>query len=192
MRRVDAPRAGWYPDPESRTSLRWWDGLDWTDVRRAPPSDAEMIAAEADARFRASANDFAPGFNRSASTAVAATSAAAAASSAAAAQSQAVINEVREATRTEMERAAQTFRRQAEAARENWTPLITEYTNKLLRWVKFAIVLGVLIFAVWLAFQIFAQASLFQWIGDRIDNLTDQNSSALGELAVRNSVALVR
>jgi hypothetical protein len=34
------------------------------------------------------------------------------------------------------------------------------------------VVLTVL-FIVWLGFQLFAQASLFEWIGDRIDNLTD-------------------
>ena len=175
MRRADAPRAGWYPDPESRTNLRWWDGLDWTDVRRAPPSGAEMIAAESAARFRASANDFAPGATRAASAAAAATAAA----RPAATQSQEVIREVREATRSEIERAAQMFSRQAAAARQNWTPLITEYTNKVMRWVKIAIVLGVLAFAAWLAFQIFAQASLFDWIGERIDNITDQDSSAL-------------
>lgn len=175
MRRADAPRAGWYPDPESRTNLRWWDGLDWTDVRRAPPSGAEMIAAESAARFRASANDFAAGSTRAASSAAAATGAAAT-------QSQAVIKEVREATRSEIERAAQMFSRQAAAARQNWTPLITEYTNKVMRWVKIAIVLGVLAFAAWLAFQIFAQASLFDWIGERIDNITDEDSSALAAL----------
>ncbi len=184
MRRADAPRAGWYPDPESRTNLRWWDGLDWTDVRRAPPSGAEMIAAESAARFRAAANDFAPGATRAASTAAASTAAAA---GAAATQSQEVIREVREATRSEIDRAAQMFSRQAAAARQNWTPLITEYTNKVMRWVKIAIVLGVLAFAAWLAFQIFAQASLFDWIGERIDNITDEDSSALPALT-RNVV----
>ena len=180
MRRADAPRAGWYPDPESRTSLRWWDGLDWTDVRRAPPSGAETIAAASAARFRAAANDFAPGTTRAASTAAAATAAAAT-------QSQEVINEVRAATRSEIERAAQIFSQRAAAARQNVAPLITEYTNKVLRWVRIAIVLGVLAFAAWLAFQIFAQASLFDWIGERIDNITDQDSSALHGLT-RNLV----
>ena len=74
------------------------------------------------------------------------------------------------------------FSQQAAAARQNWTPLITEYTNKVMRWVRIAIVLGVLAFAAWLAFQIFAQASLFDWIGERIDNITDQDSSALRRL----------
>lgn len=34
----DRPVAGWYPDPASRTSLRWWDGWRWTEhVTRTPP-----------------------------------------------------------------------------------------------------------------------------------------------------------
>ncbi len=163
MRRADAPRAGWYPDPESRTHLRWWDGLDWTDARRSPPSSAELIAADEQARFRAAANDFAPGATRSA----------AAAAAAASAQSDEVINQVRAATRGEMERAAELFSRHAEAARQNWTPLISEYTNKFMRLVRLLIVLAVLALIVWVAYQIFVNASLIDWIGDRIDNLTD-------------------
>ena len=169
MRRADAPRAGWYPDPENRTNLRWWDGLDWTDVRRAPPSSAELSAAIDQARFRASANDFAPGATRAASAAAAAV----------AAQTDEVINEVRAATRTEMQRAAEVFHERAQAARENWTPLISEYTNKAKQWVRRLIVIAVLAFAVWVAWQIFAQASILDWIGERIDNLTDQDSAEL-------------
>jgi Protein of unknown function (DUF2510) len=176
MRRADAPRAGWYPDPESRTNLRWWDGLDWTDVRRAPPSSAELSAAQDQARFRAAANDFAPG----------ATRAAAAAASAAATQADQVANEVRAATRSEMQRAADLFNQRAQAARENWTPLISEYTNKAKRWLRRLIVIAVLVFVVWLAWQIFAQASLLDWIGDRIDNLTNDENAAL---ALMNSVS---
>ena len=29
--------AGWYPDPENATQLRWWDGAQWTENRSAPP-----------------------------------------------------------------------------------------------------------------------------------------------------------
>ena len=46
-----------------------------------------------------------------------------------------------------------------------------------MRWVKIAIVLGDARVRRWLAFQIFAQASLFDWIGERIDNITDEDSS---------------
>lgn len=32
--------AGWYPDPENATQLRWWDGANWTDsVHVAPPQE---------------------------------------------------------------------------------------------------------------------------------------------------------
>ena len=47
MRRADAPKPGWFPDPQSRTRLRWWDGDDWSDIRRAPPSDSELTKYEA-------------------------------------------------------------------------------------------------------------------------------------------------
>ncbi len=29
--------AGWYPDPDNATQLRWWDGAQWTENRSAPP-----------------------------------------------------------------------------------------------------------------------------------------------------------
>ncbi|WP_127794859.1 DUF2510 domain-containing protein [Agromyces sp. LHK192] len=38
----DAP-ADWYPDPESNSLLRWWDGATWTDEVKPPEEyfDAE-------------------------------------------------------------------------------------------------------------------------------------------------------
>jgi len=169
MRKVDAPAAGWYPDPQSRTRLRWWDGLDWTDIRRAPPSNAELDAAGAEALsgFRPS-GDLVPaareaagelGYRRQ--------------------DAQQIIAEVREVARAEVDRAAQEFSQRATTAARSISPLISEYTNKLLRWVKLAIVLAFVLFALWMVFQIIAQQSLFEWIGDRIDNLTEENGAGL-------------
>jgi hypothetical protein len=57
------------------------------------------------------------------------------------------------------------------------TPLITQYSNRVIRWVRIASVIAVILLIGWLAFQIFAQVSLFDWVGDRIDNLTDNTDS---------------
>ncbi len=37
METVNAPAAGWYPDPGGSTSLRWWDGGGWTTHLSTPP-----------------------------------------------------------------------------------------------------------------------------------------------------------
>ncbi len=173
MRRVDAPRAGWYPDPNSRTNLRWWDGLDWTDVRRAPPSGAETLAAEADAVFRAKANDFSPVASRMATTAAAV---------AQQADSERIINEVRTATRAEINRAADAFGQRARAATADLVPLISGYTNRMLRWVRVAAVVLAALVIAYLVLQVVAQASLFEWIGDRIDGLTDDENGAIASV----------
>lgn len=163
MRKVDAPAAGWYPDPQNRTRLRWWDGLDWTDVTRAPPSAAELTAAEASSSLLppddlVSAGRQAVGELGSRRQ-----------------DTQEIIAEVRNVARAEVDRAAEEFTQRAATAARSFTPLITEYTSRIVRWVKFAIFAAFVLFALWLVFQIVAQQSLFEWLGDRIDNLTDQN-----------------
>ncbi|WP_062305975.1 DUF2510 domain-containing protein [Demequina subtropica] len=40
---VDAPAAGWYPDPSDATRQRWWDGAAWTE--QTAPAGAEPFAA---------------------------------------------------------------------------------------------------------------------------------------------------
>jgi hypothetical protein len=170
MRRVDAPRAGWYPDPESRTELRWWDGLDWTDARRAPPSQAELMSYESRAAFE-EAHRYVP----PAEDALAAASAAA--SRAGRQDSQQVIEQVRRATREEIDRAADVFARQARSMRAEIEPLISQYSNRIVRWIKIAAIVAIVLLVAYFVFQVVAQASLFEWIGDRIDNFTDQESA---------------
>jgi hypothetical protein len=169
VRREDAPRAGWYPDPESRTALRWWDGSDWTDARRAPPSNAELRSFESHAEFEAAHRYVAPVQDTMT----------AAARRADRAESQRVIEDMRRAARGEVDRAAVIFARRASEMRSNVGPLISEYTNRVVKWIRIAIVVAIVLLAAYFTFQLLAQASLFEWIGDRIDNFTDEQSGSL-------------
>lgn len=183
VRREDAPVAGWYPDPRNRMVLRWWDGLDWTEARRAPPSDAELLAhrvAQQDAQRSAAilqAASNAPvsapgtaggGYGRPASTAAAATSSV---------DTRQVVEEVRNVARSEIDRAADLFTQRARAMQRDITPLVSEYTNRIIRWVRFAVIAAVVLLVAYFVFQVIAQASLFDWIGDRIDNIFDNDGS---------------
>lgn len=38
-RSIPPPPAGWYPEP-GMGSLRWWDGVRWSDARHFPPPPA--------------------------------------------------------------------------------------------------------------------------------------------------------
>ena len=71
----------------------------------------------------------------------------------------------------------------------SFTPLITEYTSRLLRWVKIALGIVTVLFIAWLLFQAIASQSFFQWLGDRIDNLAeDAVGLRMGSGPFRNSV----
>lgn len=172
MRREDAPSSGWYPDPEGRDNLRYWDGLDWTDARRAPPSNAELLSYES-SRELVSAHHYVPIETRASSRP----------GQPSAVDAQRVIEEVRQATRDEIERAADQFARRAKAMQSDFAPLISQYTNRIIKWIRFAVVAATILLVAYFVFQVVAQASLFEWIGDRIDNLTnDQNGAALGSM----------
>ncbi len=84
--------------------------------------------------------------------------------------------EVRNAARSEIERAAQMLSVQMRQATREMPPLISEYANKLTRLVKRLVIIFVIVVVVWIVFQIWAEQSLFDWIGDRIDNLSDENA----------------
>ena len=169
MRRVDAPRAGWYPDPEDHMRLRFWDGLDWTEARRAPPSDAELLSFEQHEAF-AAAHQYVPPAAAAAASSVA--------GRAGRPDSQQIVEDVRLAARGEVDRAAQMFARQARAMQQNIVPLVSEYTNRIVKWIRFAAIVAVTLLVAYFLFQVIAQASLFDWIGDRIDNLTNDENGA--------------
>jgi hypothetical protein len=164
MRVEDAPPAGWYPDPEGYSRLRWWEGTDWSDRFRAPPTPSEFDLREQTYGYveeqvggRLSVDPRQAGSYMSRH------------------DSEALVNQVRMAAREEAERAAAMFGQQARAVGRNITPLITEYTSKIVRWIRVFSVIAIVLLVGWVAFQIFAQVSMFEWIGDRIDNLTDNS-----------------
>ena len=177
MRRVDAPRAGWYPDPESRTSLRYWDGLDWTDARRSPPSAAELLSFEQREAFEAAHRYVAPQMESASQAARGAKS------WVSSGDSQQIVDDVRRAARSEVDRAADLFSQRARQMQRDIVPLVSDYTNRIVRWIRFAAIAAVVLLVAYFVFQVVAQASLFEWIGDRIDNFTDdQNGAAMSSL----------
>lgn len=154
MRLEDAPPPGWYPDPEGGSRLRWWEGTDWSDRYRSPPvSSVSDLRQQFDQEVQRLEYHGGHGIGRH--------------------ETDEIINQVRMVARAEVERAAEVFSRRASAAARDLTPLIEQYTNTAVTWFKRIAVFVVVILVAWIAFQIFAQASLFEWIGDRIDSLID-------------------
>lgn len=169
MRLEDAPPPGWYPDPQGGSRLRWWEGADWSDRFRAPPTRSEvdrraLISATHVEEQDLQLSEFQAQQMGSLSRQ----------------DSNAIINQVRMAAREEAERAASMFGDQARSATRELQPLISQYTSRITRWVRLASVIAIVVLIGWLAFQIFAQVSMFEWIGDRIDNVTDNNGMIVG------------
>jgi hypothetical protein len=174
MKRADAPPAGWYPDPRGAARLRWWDGSDWADHWRAPVGSVERAnrsgggqrsrpapdvgsaAGHVDVAPRAGHVHTAP---RAGHIDMATTNE--------------IIAEVRKVARSEIDRAADVFTQRAKQATREIQPLISEYTSQALRWLRVAAVVAFVVVVGWFVFQAVAQASLFEWLGDRIDKLTE-------------------
>lgn len=163
MRKVDAPPAGWYPDPEHASRLRWWDGLDWTDIRRAPPSNAELMAAEENREF----------FDR----AQVPTGYVPPASGISQQDASQIIAEVRNVARQEVDRAAEEFSHRARTAVRSVTPLITEYASDVKKWIRRIVIIGIVLLVGYFVFQVIVQASFFDWLGERIDNLNEESGA---------------
>lgn len=181
MRLADAPPPGWYPDPAGTSRLRWWEGTDWSDHYRARPSTAELEARAIGLRTGGSGGAAAGAAGGERRPRVsAAVGEVGAASSALVEQRQAlrrdtedIITEVRKVARSEVDRAADLFSQRARMATRELQPLITQYSTKLFRWLRVLALVVVVLLVGWVVFQVVVQQSLFDWIGDRIDNLSD-------------------
>jgi hypothetical protein len=159
MKRSEAPPAGWYPDPLGGVRLRWWDGSDWTDRYRSRPSPGatggpDMLLPP-----------LPPGIEPTPPHL-----------GAARADTEALVAQVRQATRAELDRAADVFTARARHATRQIEPIITQYTSRVLNWLRLALIVAVVLIVAWFVFQVVVQASFFDWLGDRIDNLTDDGS----------------
>ncbi len=160
MARIDAPPPGWYPDPRGGARLRWWHGTDWSDRYRPPPSPAELQRTAASRQPAAAASPNGLGAGRDHR-------------SIPRNEIDEIIAQARSVARGEVNRAAEEFKQRTRAAARQFQPLVSEYTNRLIRWLRIALVVLVLLVIAWFVFEAVAQATFFQWLGDRIDNLTE-------------------
>ena len=165
MRLADAPPPGWYPDPAGGSRLRWWEGTDWSDLYRAPPSPTELDITAHHGHEQSGA-----GVGHSRAVASAPTPELRGLTRR---DAEEIIAEVRQVARSEVDRAANAFSQRAEAATRQIQPLITEYTNKFKRVFRIAAVIIPILLLAWFLFEAAVQVSFFEWIEERIDNLSD-------------------
>lgn len=162
MRKADAPPPGWYPDPRGGARLRWWDGLDWTDHHRAPPHRGVVDAVDEagtsePARRTAAAADQVSGRRGSSRRPD---------------DTAQIMAEVRKVARDEVDRAVSTLSDRARDATRGLEPLISQYGDQVLRWLRIAGIVAIALVVLWMLLQTFAQTTLLDWIGDRVDNLS--------------------
>ena len=161
MKLEDAPPPGWYPDPDRFHSLRWWEGTDWSDARRVPPSTTELAyqareANEASLPTKGSREQYVPPGLRSDRR-----------------DADEIVTQVRKVAREEVQRAADLFSQRSTNALRSLQRVIGGYVGTFLRWFRIALFVGALLVIAWFVLQLFVQASLFNWLGDRIDSFTD-------------------
>lgn len=159
MKLEDAPRAGWYPDPELSGLLRWWEGADWTDEHRSLPTASELADTPRTVVKRVESPEQAFEVPRGARVAPPDT--------------EQIVAQVRAAAREEMDRAARMVTRQTRTAISEGRSLVDNYIGKILRWIRIAVLVVAIAVIIWFVLQSILQVTLLDWVGDRIDNLSD-------------------
>lgn len=159
------PAAGWYPDPEGGVRLRWWDGEDWSDRYRSRPPASGYAATTAAA---AAAGALAGGAGALAG------GAGPVLASLRPEDRRLLVDEVRQAARSEMDRALDTVEARVGVAAQRFQPLVGAYTNQILRVVRRLALLALVLLIGYLVLQAVGQAAVLDWIGDRIDRLTER------------------
>ena len=158
MRLEDAPPAGWYPDPERGGRLRWWEGADWSDEWRAPPTAGEIEAVQR--------SDQVPVTVPAPSTRPRPDQVRDRAS-----EAEQIVTHVREAARQEVARAATELTRRAQSMFDSYGAFALRFLRRVWRWTRIAIVVAAVLVVAFYVLQFVAQAAFLQWVGDRIDNI---------------------
>ncbi len=156
MKLDDAPPAGWYPDPEHRGRLRWWDGLDWSEERRVSASSAETANA-----IRIAAEARAPELADRGQAEVRASQL----------ETRQLVSQMRVAAREEADLAGQMLARRATGFIEQVRSVVIENLTPVVRWIRIGVVVAALLVIVWFVIQFIAQVTLLNWLGDRIDSV---------------------
>lgn len=160
MKQADAPRPGWYPDPTGGSWLRWWDGRDWTDHRRSPPTAGLAGATDEHARSPAPTDAGAPPASRVRSAAPRPRD-----------ETAEIMAEVRRVARDEVDRAVTTLSDRARDATRGLEPLLSQYGDRVTRWIRNLGIVLIALVVLWMVLQTFAQTSLLNWVGDRVDHI---------------------
>jgi len=167
VKKADAPPPGWYPDPTGGARLWWWDGLDWTDARRAPAnpsSDVFMYRSDEDENARGS------GAGQSALGASAAAAARSARPAGRQMDPEEIMAQARRVARAEVERGVGLLSDRATTASQQFQSVISEYGGDVIGWIRRAIVVVVLLAIAWFVLQAVTQVSTMDWLGERVDN----------------------